>query len=123
MAAPLFSVRFRSQWSLAPSVTLVAKAVRLMRSIGSHSKSGRETEGMKEMRGLSHITLKEQHFILLLNPHKETPCSKNYVGWLSIMCNNRCNLNNVLYEGQSVSNASYLFLLYFSRKLKYNYIA
>jgi len=27
------------------------------------------------------------------------------------------------YEGQSISNASYVFHLYFSRKLKYNYIA
>ena len=29
----------------------------------------------------------------------------------------------LFYEGQSISNASYFFLLYFSRKLKYNYIA
>ena len=28
-----------------------------------------------------------------------------------------------IYEGQSICNASYFFLLYFSRKLKYNYIA
>ena len=28
-----------------------------------------------------------------------------------------------MYEGQSISNASYFFLLYFSRKLKYNFIA
>ena len=27
------------------------------------------------------------------------------------------------YEGQSISNASYFFFLYSSRKLKYNYIA
>ena len=32
--------------------------------------------------------------------------------------------SRVMYEGQSISNASYFFfLLYFSRKLKYNYIA
>ena len=29
----------------------------------------------------------------------------------------------VTYEGQSISNASYFFLLYFLRKLKYNCIA
>ena len=28
-----------------------------------------------------------------------------------------------MYEGQSISNASYYFHLYFARKLKYNYIA
>ena len=34
-----------------------------------------------------------------------------------------CEFYIGLYEGQSISNASYLFLLYFSRKLKYNYTA